>query len=155
MATKNRTALIHDPVHADDVVVRTTRLADALAANVGPLFAEYGLTMPQFNILRILYVQDPELEGLPTGSIRERLLVRGPDVTRLIDRIEKAGLVERVRSAEDRRVVNVRLTEAGTDLVEEIHEPLMQHNRELFATIPESDLEQLAELLSRALKALE
>jgi DNA-binding MarR family transcriptional regulator len=105
-------------------------------------------------VLRILYVRDAEGEGLPTGEVGAGLMFRGPDVTRLVDRLEKAGLVDRFRAPGDRRVVRVRLTRAGTALVEKVHDPLVEHNRELFARMSERDLERLARLLARALDAL-
>jgi len=151
---RQQTALFDEPVAADDVVVCAVRLADAIAARVSVLFAEHGLTTLQYNVLRILYVRDPEGEGLAVGAIRDRLMVRGPDVTRLINRLEKAGLVERFRPSDDRRVVKVRLTATGVDRVEVVHPLLVAHNCELFARIPQAELEQLAQLLAKALEAI-
>jgi len=156
MASKKRkrTKLMKHQIAADRVVVQCVRVADVIGSTLSLFFAEHGLTVLQFNVLRILYVQDAGREGLPTGYIASRLLTRGPDVTRLVDRLLKLGLVERIASAEDRRVVRVRLTDAGFDLVESVHDPLMKHNRALFAGVAESDLERLAELLEVAGQAL-
>jgi DNA-binding MarR family transcriptional regulator len=155
MATgKKRKALFDAPVAADDVVVRCTRLADAIAVRVAPFFKAYGLTSLQYNVLRILYVRDEGGEGLPSGTIGTRLMVRVPDVTRLIDRLESAGLVERFRRAEDRRVVRVKLTAKGTALVEEVHGPLVEHNRKLLSAMPQRDLERLSRLLADALEVV-
>lgn len=151
---KPRTALFDAPVPADDVVVRCVRLGDVLSNRLSLFFKEHGLTILQYTVLRILYVRDPDGEGLSSGEIGGRLLVRVPDVTRLIDRMVSAGLVERFRSPDDRRVVKVRLTQAATDLVEAIHQPLIQHNVEMFAGMPEKDLERLSSLLARAHEAL-
>jgi len=121
---------------------------------VSVFFASHGLTTLQYNVLRILYVRDADGEGLPIGTIGSGLMVRGPDVTRLVDRLERAGLVERFRPGDDRRVVKVRLTRRGTALAEKVHAPLVQHNRDLLGRISQTDLEQLARLLGRALDAL-
>lgn len=155
MAKKRRqTALFDRPVAADDVVVRSLRLGDAITARASVFFAEHELTTLQYNVLRILYVRDPDGEGLAVGAIRDGLMVRGPDVTRLIDRLEKAGLVERFRLARDRRVVKVRLTASGTERVEVVHPLLVAHNVELLAQLSQRKIEQLAQLLADALQAI-
>jgi DNA-binding MarR family transcriptional regulator len=78
----------------------------------------YGLTGTQFNVLRILKGVDPT--GLCGKEIGERMINRVPDVPRLLDRLEKAGLISRQRDREDRREVSARITTKGSQLVEEI-----------------------------------
>ena len=73
---KPRTALFDKPVHADDVVVRCVKLSDALMARASLLFESYGITVLQYNVLRILYVRDPDGEGMPIGAIGSRLMVK-------------------------------------------------------------------------------
>jgi DNA-binding MarR family transcriptional regulator len=75
------------------------------------LFKEYGLSDPQYNALRIVAAAGPE--GILSETIGERMVARAPDTTRLIDRLEKAGLVERSRGTEDRRCVLVTITGEG------------------------------------------
>lgn len=105
---------------------------EQLVAPFEALFRERGLTKAQFNVLRVL-IQAPE-EGLPCLEIGRRLIHRQPDVTRLIDRMEKNGLVDRERSSADRRKIFVRLTEQGRETclgfykdVSQIHEEILQH----------------------------
>src|SRR5260221_2290254 len=69
------------------------------------------LTPNQYNVLRILRGSHPS--RLPCGNIAERMIARDPDITRLVDRLTRRGLVTRVRGRRDRRVVEVRLTEKG------------------------------------------
>src|SRR6185503_11818811 len=84
-------------------VVRTaTVLHDAFEQMLKP----YGLTSAQFNVLRILRGSEPD--GLCRNDLRDRLVTRMPDVTRLLDRMEEAGLVARTREDEDRRMVRSR-----------------------------------------------
>jgi len=154
MIRKTRSALFAKTVWADEVVIRAVRLGDAITARMAQFFAEYGLTTLQYNVLRILYVQDETGEGIPAGAINSLLIMRGPDTTRLLDRLEKAKLVERLRDAGDRRVVKVRLTRAGTALVENIHQPLVQHNIDMLAGISQKDLKTIAGELSRVLDTL-
>jgi DNA-binding MarR family transcriptional regulator len=152
---KPRTALFEKPVPADDVVVRCVKLSDALMARASILFESYGITVLQYNVMRILYVRDPDGEGMPIGAMGIRLMVKSIDVSRLIDRLERNGLVERFRLAKDRRVVRVRLTRNGVDRVEKVHPSLVQHNIDMLASIPKSDLKQLASLLERVLATVQ
>ena len=78
----------------------------------------YGLTGTQFNVLRILKGASPD--GLCGREIGERMINRVPDVPRLLDRLEKAELISRVRDREDRRHVTARITDKGRQLLEEI-----------------------------------
>jgi DNA-binding MarR family transcriptional regulator len=151
---QRKKALFRKTVWADEVVIRAIRLGDALSMRLSQCFAEFGITALQYNILRILYVRDETGEGLPSGTLGARLMVRVPDVSRLLDRLERAGLIERHRSGEDRRVVTVRLTRAGSDLVEKVHDPLVARNVELLAHVSQSKLEALAKDLSQVLDGL-
>lgn len=74
------------------------------------------LTPAQFNVLRILRGALPD--ALPAGKIAERMVHHDPDLTRLLDRLESAGLVEKSRDQQDRRVLNVRITDQGLAVVE-------------------------------------
>lgn len=156
--TKNtkdrRTALIQEPEWAEMVVVRAIRLGDALAARQSVLFEQFGLTLLQYNVVRILYVRDANREGLSVGAIGNFMVLRGGDLTRLLDRLEKNGNIERFREADDRRVVRIRLTRHGFDLVEKIHQPMLAHNRATLSYLPSADLERLAGDLGRALEGL-
>lgn len=105
---------------------------EQLVAPFEALFRERGMTKAQFNVLRVL-IQAPE-GGLPCLEIGRRLIHRQPDVTRLIDRMEKGGLVERQRSAADRRKIFVRLTDQGRETclgfyqdVSRVHEDILDH----------------------------
>lgn len=141
---RTRKALFDAPAWRDELAIHGIRLGYALIAHITVFFERFGLTPLQYNVLRILYVRDPELEGLPTGTIGAALMARGTDVTRIVDRLEKLGLIERIREATDRRVVRVRLTTAGFDLVEEIHDPLLELNQQLFAHVSDKDAERIA-----------
>ena len=123
-------------------------------ASLDRFFRDYGITKLQFNVLRILYVRDPKGEGLPAGSFADRLVHRATDVPRVSDRLVSAGLLERVRSDEDRRVVRVRLTAAGTHLSERIDGPLLAHDCKLVSNLSEAELRKLASLLEQALKSV-
>jgi DNA-binding MarR family transcriptional regulator len=143
-----------EPSIVQDVVVRAMRLGDALASHMDKFFSQYGITTLQYNVMRILYMRDPQGDGLPSGSFAARLVRRVPDIPRLLDRLVKAGFLQRVRSADDRRVVLVRLTAEGVALVERVNNPLFEHDARLLADIPESKLPRLATDLQRALDSV-
>lgn len=143
-----KTALMPEPPACVQAYLELVRCHEALSAQSAQFFREFGLTEQQYNVLRILYVRD-EGDGVPCSEIGARLLNRVPDITRLLDRLEKAGWVTRRRCTHDRRVVRAQLTDEGQALVERIHEPLLRSVDERMAGLSDEELERLTELLSR------
>src|ERR1035438_5192727 len=94
------------------------RTADALQAQVEARLKEFGLTGTQYNALRILRGAGPE--GLPCREIGERMITRDPDITRLLNRLEDRGFVERTRARHDRRVIYGKITAAGLKLLRDL-----------------------------------
>lgn len=151
---KQRAALFDAPDWADTLVVRAIRLGATFVTRVTVLMDEFGVTPLQYNVLRILYVRDEDGDGMSVGAIGQTLVAPAPDVTRLLDRLEKLGYLERIRKADDRRVVRVRLTDAGSALVERIHRPLVAHNHALLAKMSKADVKRIAEDLRHVLEQL-
>jgi DNA-binding MarR family transcriptional regulator len=79
---------------------------------------QYGLTAPQYNVLRIL--RGAGDEGLRCAEIGERMVSRDPDITRLLERLSRQRLVERKRDARDRRVIHSRITAQGLALLQDL-----------------------------------
>jgi len=126
-------------------VVRTAAvLTDALERVVKPA----RLTLAQFNALRILRGAEPG--GLCRNELRDRLVTRMPDVTRLLDRLEQAGLVVRERSDADRRLVRTRITAGGLALLAEVDPAVRAEHRRLLGHLGPDDLRTLSDLLTRA-----
>ena len=121
------------------------RTADALQTRVEAKLREFGLTGTQYNALRILRGAGPE--GLPCSEIGERMITRDPDITRLLNRLEKRGLVIRARAKTDRRVIHGKITTAGLKLLREMDEPVARHNREMLKHVGQGKLTQMIELL--------
>lgn len=123
------------------------RTHEALLYEFKVLLKEQGLSEPQYNVLRIL----PE-NGKPLQVYRvaEQMLTREPDITRLIDRLVRAELVERTRCEEDRRVVWVSLTTKGRELVDELDRPVMALHREQLGRLGVRRLRLLIGLLKEA-----
>ena len=110
-------------------------------------FEGTGLTQPQYNVLRILNGIYPNAH--PRGEIARRMVRRAPDLTRMLDRLVKLGLVEREKGAQDHRQSLARITQKGRDVLEELR-PRVQHINSLLAhRMPADDAEQLARLLEK------
>jgi len=121
------------------------RTADALEASMEARLKAFGLTGTQYNALRIL--RGAGAEGLPCSEVGERMITRDPDITRLLDRLQKRGLVERARGKRDRRVVYGKITAGGLRLLRELDGPIEQHGREMLQHVGQTKLKQLIELL--------
>ncbi len=121
------------------------RTADALQSSMEARLKEFGLTGTQYNALRIL--RGAGADGLPCSEVGERMITRDPDITRLLDRLQKRGLVERARGRGDRRVVYGKITAAGLKLLRELDEPIEKHGREMLKHVGQAKLRQLIELL--------
>jgi len=122
-------------------LVRTTTL---LVADFERLFKEHALSEPQYNVLRILRGVYPS--GHPRGEIARRMIHRSPDVTRMLDRLVRQGLVARSRNPEDRRESIATITRAGLALLERLDPELHQAFRALTSALSETELRRLARL---------
>lgn len=126
-------------------IVRTSGvLQDAFELMLKP----HGITGTQYNVLRILRGAEPQ--GLCRNEVSARLLNRMPDATRLLDRMEEAGLVTRERTAKDRRLVNTRITKEGRRLVDSLDVEAERQHEEQLGHMTKNQLKTLVELLTRA-----
>jgi DNA-binding MarR family transcriptional regulator len=144
-----KSALDDGPIPRQELLMALFRAHEALSLVYSRFFQVHGVTLQQFNVLRILYVRDENGAGLSCQDIGRRLINRVPDVTRLLDRLERASLIERVRCASDRRVVRVRLSARGHDLVERTHPSVMGLHEDVTAHLDEREVAMLTELLVR------
>lgn len=131
------------PQEAQLNVIRTSAV---LVDRLEQLLKPYDITLVQYNVLRILKGAEPD--GLCRNEIRDRMLTRMPDMTRLLDRMEDAGLVARARETEDRRMVNTRLTSKGRRLVEELDPVVAAEHTRRFGHLTEEQMHTLIELLT-------
>lgn len=116
-------------------------LEHALSETLKP----HGITPTQYNVLRIL--KGAGEKGLCRSEIMKRMISRVPDATRLLDRMEAAGLIVRARDAEDRRFVTTRITGDGVGVVEAVEEPVLALHRHQLARLGEEDLRHLIRIL--------
>ena len=136
------------PSLEEEVHVQILYTAQVFAWVVTEALKPAGISQSQFNVLRILRGAKPD--AIPAGKIAERMVNRDPDLTRLLDRLEAAGLVEKSRDTEDRRVVNVRITNAGLERVEAASKAVARAIGIALGSMGARDLNQLAELLELA-----
>ncbi|HTU19119.1 MAG TPA: MarR family transcriptional regulator [Gemmataceae bacterium] len=127
------------------------RTGDQLQIRLARLLREHGLTPSQYNILRILR---GEGKPLPILEIASRTITVVPGITGLIDRLEQAGFVRRVRCEEDRRVIHVVLAERGSTTLAALDEPLDSLHRNLLGHLSQGELKELIRLLEKVREPL-
>jgi DNA-binding MarR family transcriptional regulator len=110
------------------------------------------LTLNQYNVLRILRGSHPT--GLPCGEIADRMIARDPDVTRLVDRLSRRGLVTRSRNRQDRRVVEVGIAAKGRTLLRTLDEHVDRMPNAMLGHLGPAKLQDLSELLDQLMAGL-
>ncbi len=128
-----------------EVFLSLERTSDALTRQMAEVLKPAGLTGTQYNVLRILRGAEPA--GLTCGEVGGRMITHDPDITRMLDRLEKRGLIVRSRDARDRRVIITRITPAGLQVLERLDEPVTAEHRRLLRHITQESLQRLADLL--------
>src|SRR6202047_4445411 len=129
----------------DRAFIALQKAADKLALQAEQLLKSNGLTGAQYNVLRILRGAEPQ--GLACSSIAERMISHDPDITRLLDRMEKRNLITRQRQSDDRRVVKTFVTSEGLELLKTLDRPVgALHKRQFQGTAP-AKLKLLAAML--------
>ena len=123
------------------------RTTDMLSRGLINILKSQNLSATQYNVLRILRGAP---EGLACGEIADRMITRDPDVTRLLDRLERHTLVSRCRETKDRRTVMVRITPAGLKLLAQLDSPVQDGHRRQLGHIGREQLNALTELLRLA-----
>ena len=128
----------------EGVFLDLLRTTDILSRGLVQLVKAEDLSANQYNVLRILRGSPV---GLPCGEIASRMITRDPDITRLLDRLEKRGLISRCRETKDRRMVIVRITPEGLKLLARLDEPVQEAHRRQLGHLGQDRLRALTELL--------
>jgi DNA-binding MarR family transcriptional regulator len=131
-----------------EVFLNLLRTADLLLRVETEVLKTGDLTSAQYNVLRILRAAGEP--GVNCAQIAERMVTRDPDVTRLLDRLERRGLVSRSREQTDRRVITIRISKEGKALVDALDKPVEARNRELLGHMGRDKLRTLVSLLAEA-----
>jgi DNA-binding MarR family transcriptional regulator len=123
------------------------RTTDMLSRGLVHVLRAEDLSSTQYNVLRILRGAP---EGLPCGEIGNRMITRDPDITRLLDRLEKRALISRRRDTQDRRTVLTRITPDGLKTLARLDEPVQSAHRQLLGHLGRARLRALGDLLRLA-----
>jgi len=126
------------------------RTTDMLSRGLVKVLKTEDLSSTQYNVLRILRGSP---QGLPCGEIASRMITRDPDITRLLDRLEKRGLISRCREAKDRRTVIARITPEGLAVLIRLDEPVQAAHRRQLGHLGRERLRTLTELLGLYIRA--
>ena len=132
----------------EEALLNLVRTAEVAAVPFERLFGEQGISGPQYNVLRILRGQGGR--GLPCHEISAQMVSRMPDMTRLVDRLEGAGFVQRCRTSDDRRVVLICITEEGLALLKRLDTPLRALHKQVVGHMTRTELAELSRLLVKA-----
>jgi len=123
------------------------RTCDLLSRRLAQVLKAEDLSATQYNVLRILRGAPA---GLPCGEIASRMITRDPDITRLLDRLEKRGLISRCRETKDRRMVMTRIAPQGLRLLSDLDEPVQEAHRKQLGHLGRERLRELSDLLEAA-----
>jgi DNA-binding MarR family transcriptional regulator len=130
----------------EEALLSLVRTSDRMQIQVARLFREHGITPSQYNVLRILR---GEGKPLPILEIASRTVCVVPGITGLIDRLEQAGLVNRLRCDKDRRVIYVALTDQGMATLAGLDEPLAELHQKLVGHLSHAEVKELIRLLEK------
>jgi DNA-binding MarR family transcriptional regulator len=139
------------PCREEIVFLDLLRTTDMLSRALVTVLKAEQLSSNQYNVLRILRGSE---EGLPCGEIASRMITRDPDITRLLDRLEKRGLIARCRETKDRRMVMTRITPEGLKVLGRLDEPVETAHRKQLGHLGRGRLRELSELLHSAVGAV-
>ena len=124
-----------------------SRTADILSRGVADVLKAEELSANQYNVLRILRGAP---DGLPCGEIGNRMITRDPDITRLLDRLEKRDLIVRSRESKDRRMVMAKITREGLNMLARLDDPVREAHRRQLGHLGRERLRNLMSLLEIA-----
>lgn len=129
----------------EEAFLALQRTADQLQGRAAAWLKAYGLSPTQYNALRIL--RGAGDAGLACSEVAERMINRDPDITRLLDRLERRGLTRRSRDSQDRRIINAHITRPGLQLLKKLDAPVQEFQRTLLGHVGERKLKTLMEIL--------
>jgi DNA-binding MarR family transcriptional regulator len=136
------------PAHPEEAAfLDLLRATDMLSRGLITVLKAEDLSPTQYNVLRILRGAP---EGLPCGEIGSRMITRDPDITRLLDRLEKRGLIVRSRESKDRRMVTARIMPLGLKVLGRLDEPVQETHRKQLGHLGRDRLRALTELLHQS-----
>jgi len=130
-----------------EAILSVYRTSDVLQRLFVKLVEPHGISLQQYNVLRIL--RGAGKEGTPTLDIADRMIEKTPGITRLLDKLEAKHMVRRKRCPEDRRQVLCWITEAGLNLLAELDKPVVQASVTSLQSLTQGELKQLISILEK------
>jgi DNA-binding MarR family transcriptional regulator len=140
------------PPSREAIFLAIVQASEELQRGFVELFKEYDLSPAQYNVLRIL--RGAGTAGVTCGDVANSLIRHDPDVTRLLDRLDRRGLIDRRRDDKDRRVVRTRITKAGQTLLSQLDGPVEALHDSHLGHMSEEHLIELKGLLEKARAAV-
>ncbi len=135
-----------------EAALNIMRTADALKRGLDLLLKRHGITPSQYNVLRIL--RGAGAPGLYCTAIAERMITAEPDITRLLMRMERLGLLERRRDGSDRRMVTAIATEQGLQILDDVEIPLRALQRQQFLLLSDRETQELIAALEKVRESI-
>jgi DNA-binding MarR family transcriptional regulator len=132
---------------AQEAILELYRTTDQLQRRFSKLIEPYGISLQQYNVLRIL--RGAGKQGTPTLEIADRMIEQTPGITRLLDKLEKKGMVRRERRPEDRRQVLCWITKEGLDLLAGLDQPISAAGTGAMEPLKLAEQRALIEMLER------
>ena len=144
MSSRRKDSCFTGPLE-DHVFVALIKAADSLGLQAEQLLKASGLSATQYNVLRILRGAEPH--GLACREVGDRMISHDPDITRLLDRMDKRGLITRERQTDDRRVVKTRITASGLTALKTLDAPVREMHKRQFQHMSATRLKTLSNIL--------
>ena len=130
---------------AQEATIALLRTASVISRAVARVVEPSGLSLAQYNALRI--IRGAGTGGIPTLSIRERMIEEGTTITRLLDKLEDGGFIRRERSFPDRRQVICFVTEDGRELLDKLDPDVNAADEDVVSALSEAQLDEFISLL--------
>ena len=137
-----------------EAILNVYYTASIMKKKADAFFNQFGLTDVQFNLIELLHYQSDKEGGLSQAQISDMMLVNRANITSLVDRMEKAGLVTRNAHSNDRRFNIVKLTTKGKNLHEKVELPYIEQVRDVMSALNQAQMKTLTGMLEKVRGAL-
>jgi len=138
---------IETPEH--EALLNIYYTGDLIRKRARDFFAEYGITDVQFNVMQLLQYQAADRDGLTQAELSKMMLVNRSNITSIIDRMERDGLVKRGMVPSDRRYNSIRLTSEGLKILKKVESKYQNEVFQIMGALKGSELVQLMKMLER------
>jgi DNA-binding MarR family transcriptional regulator len=135
----------------NDTVIKILRISEALVKTADRFFSKYGVTTTQYDVLVIVNYSESRITQSELG---ERRVVSRSNITGIVDRLEKLGLIKRESDTGDRRIKHLVVTKKGKDIIEKVEEKYFDNLKQILWFLDEKDKAGILEIIGRIEKSL-